>query len=224
MSLSAEWNDSWSSWVKEGHFVSYAVDTIRYYEHVIARDMAHYVYDWPEIIASEAYSTPPSPIYLELTKGYDKYTGFNQIWQMIFGISKQVYVYIEMPTDLHRHGLPKIPKPSSSSTWEVSHFEEFMSPFMEPSFMTEHFFIRPPTDRILFEAYNPQEVPLTPRLNIWIAKLQTERIGEEEQNKAPRPRTQRWAETIDKLYRRVIPHRPITIGPVSAPAEASVSE
>jgi len=38
------------------------------------------------------------------------------------------------------------------------------------------------------------------------------------------PTAPRWKETLDKLYRRVIPHRPLTILPVRAPAEAPVGE
>jgi hypothetical protein len=34
----------------------------------------------------------------------------------------------------------------------------------------------------------------------------------------------RWMETLTKLYKRQIPHRPITIQPVRAPAEAPGGE
>ena len=215
-----EFNDAWSKWLMEGHYITYSRDDVIYYEHIIRRDLAHYVYDWPETIASGVQSTPVAPPYLELTKGYESSSGINQVWQMIFGIHKQVYIYLELPTDTHRHGLPKLVKPGSSSTWKVSHFEEWMSPFTEPSFITEHFMMRPGYDRILFEAYNPQDVTLTPRLNFFIAKLQTERLGSEMPGRAPVARSQRWAEVLDKLYRRVIPCRPITLDPVTAPAEA----
>lgn len=215
-----EFNDAWSKWLQEGHYIAYARDNVAYYEHVIRRDLAHYVYDWPEAIASDAYSQPIAPPYLELTKGYDERSGINQIWQMIFGIHKQVYIYLELPTDTHRHGLPKLVKPGASVTWEISHFEEWMSPFTEPSFITEHFMMRPGFDRILFEAYNPQDVTLTPRLNIFIAKLQTERLGYEMPGQRPIARSERWVEVLDKLYRRVIPCRPLTLEPVTAPAEA----
>ena len=45
----------------------------------------------------------------------------------------------------------------------------------------------------------------------------TERIGYE-QNGVLTPMANRWKEVLEKLYKRVIPHRPITLMPVRAPA------
>ena len=217
----SDWKD-WSSWLREGHFVSYVREGVRYYEHVIARDLAHYVYEWPETIAAGEQSGPYVPEKLEVTKGYDKATNTNRIWQLVFGIKGQVYIYVELPTDIHRHGIPKAPKPSRELR-EVSHFEEWMSPFQEPSFITEHIMMRPDTDRIAFSAYNPTDIDIKPYLNIFIAKLVTERIGTE-QGGVLTPTQPRFREVLEKLYKRVIPHRPLTLMPVRAPAEAPAGE
>ena len=72
---------------------------------------------------------------------------------MIFGIKGQIYIYIELPTDIARHGIPKRAKPSSDLR-EVGQFEEYMSSFHEPTFLTEHFMMRPDTQQIDFSAYN----------------------------------------------------------------------
>jgi len=218
----ALWKEWSAGWLKEGHFISYRIENTRYYEHVIMRDFAHYEYEWPEIIEAGKTSGPYVPNRIEVTRGYSKQTNLNYIWQMIFGIKGQVYIYIELPTDVHRHGLPKAPKPSRELR-QVSHFEEWMSPYREPSFITEHFLMRPVTYRIAFSAYNPQSINIKPWLNIFIAKIVTERIGTEI-NGVLTPTANRWAETLDKLYRRVIPHRPITIMPVRMPAEAPAGE
>jgi len=213
----------WSSgWIQEGHFISYVRAGVRYYEHVIMRDLAHYVYHWHETIDAGSTSGPKVPTELEITKGYDKETNTNRVWQLIFGLDGQVYLYIELPTDLHRHGIPKIPKPSSEHR-DVSHFEEWMSPFKEPSFITEHFLMRPECARIALSAYNPQSIALTPKLNIFINKMITERIGTVANGRLS-PTSDRFREVLDKLYRRVIPHRPITLMPVRAPAEAPAGE
>lgn len=208
------WRD-WSSWIKEGYFISYEVDGVRYYEHVLARDFAHWVYVWPEAVGPGEESGPTVPSELQVTVRYNPDTGLNRIWQVIFGIEGQVYVYVEHPTDIHRHGLPKLPKPTSTER-KVSHFEEWMSPFHEPSFITEHFLLRPGYDRMALSIYNPQDVSVTPKLNFLIAKLVTERIGKEEAGVLT-PRVERFRETLDKLARRVIPHRPLTLRPVRAP-------
>jgi hypothetical protein len=212
----ADWKDWSDGWLREGYFISYTLDNARYYEHVIARDIAHYEYEWHETIPAGKMSGPRVPDYLVPTVGYDKDTNQNQIWQMIFGIKGQVYIYIELPTDIHRHGLPKVPKPTTELPY-VSHFEEWMSPYQEPSFITEHFMMKPGFDRIAFSAYNPGEIDIKPWLNIFINKMITERIGTE-QNDILTPTSIKWKETLDKLSKRVIPHRPITLMPVRAPA------
>lgn len=217
-----KWTE-WSEWLREGYFISYLMEGIRYYEHIIQRDLGHWEYAWPETVSATTESGPFVPSDLEITRGFDTSTYTNQLWQMIFGLKGQCLIYVELPTDLHRHGIPKVPKPSSAMRY-TSHFEEYMSPFYEPSFLTEHFMIRPWNQQIAFSAYNPDSIDDTDlRLNIFLAKLVTERIGEIQAG-IQRPSATRWTETLDKLYKRVIPHRPLTILPVRAPAEAPVGE
>jgi hypothetical protein len=231
----AEWNEWSEGWIKEGFYITYVREGVEYFEHVSQRDFGHWEYDWPETINSLSTSGPHVPADLEITRGYDISNNTNQIWQMIFGIKGQVFIYIELPTDLHRHGIPKVPKPSTTMR-RVSHFTEWMSPFTEPSFITEHFMMRPDTIQIAFDAYNPGNINHTDvTLNIMLNKMVTERIGTNEYGILNTPiipnnpaLTQklkdRWMETLTKLYKRQIPHRPITIQPVRAPAEAPGGE
>lgn len=233
-----DWKE-WSDWIREGYFISYEHEGVRCYEHVISRDFAHWVLMW-DSIASGQESGPTVPPYLEITKGYDRRTNTNQFWQLIFGIVGQVYVYIELPTDLHRHGIPKLTKPSSADR-AISHFEEWMSPYLEPTFITEHIMMRPGYDRINISMYNPTAITITPRLNFMIAKFITERVGTQEGSMLLTPTVEgdpadpavkrkndllkaRWQETLEKLYKRQIPHRPLTLEPVRAPAEAAAGD
>jgi len=222
----ANWLD-WSSWLREGYYVSYELNGVTYYEHILRRDLAHYVYTWFEEIESGVESGPRVPDDLVMTQGYDPNSNTNRIWQLIFGIKGQVFIYVELPTDIHRHGVPKVPKPGSAKR-DVSHFEEWMSDFHEPEFVTEHFLIDPFADRINLSAYNPQDITITPQLNFFINRMITERIGTEENGALSTPvlrnetMTQRikerWSDTLLKLHKRQIPFRPITIMPVRAPA------
>ena len=218
----------WSSWLREGYFISYVRNGIRYYEYILFRDLAHYVYEWHETVQPGATSGPFVPANIVMTLGYDSDTFMNRIWQTIFGIKGQAYIYLELPTDTHRHGLPKIPKPSSVIR-EVSHFEEWMSDFHEPSFVTEHIMMKPGYDRINFEAYNPHDIAIKPYLNVFIAKLTTERVGTERYGVLRTPVAPddaeltelmriKWAETLEKLYKGQIPQRLLTLSPVRAPA------
>lgn len=190
-----------------------------FYEHVVARDFAHYEWDWPNTIDAGGTDGPIIPDLLEITKSYDEATNENRVWQLIFGIKGQVMLYLELPADVHRHGLPKIPKPRTENR-RVSHFEEWMSPYLEPHFITEHFLMRPDLDRINFDVYNPNDQDNTNlRLRFFVNKLVTERVGTVE-GYVKKPTADRWTETLDRLYRRLIPVRPITLYPVTAPAEA----
>ena len=215
-----EWTE-WSDWLREGYFIRYTREGVTYYEQVVARDFAHYVYDWPETVNALSENGPTVPANLEVTVGYDDKKKTNRLWQLIFGIDGEIYVYVELPTDTHRHGIPKLPKPSSTVR-TVSHYEEWMSPFIEPTFITEHFMMKPDTDRIAFDIYNPNAINMPAiKLRFLIAKMITERIGTEYYDEAGlhlEPTRNAWSELLDKLYRRVVYCRPITILPITAPA------
>lgn len=214
-----DWNDGW---IKEGHYICYELNGIEYYEQVKKRDLGHWEYVWESTVASHTPSGPTVPDDLEITRGYDSIKKFNHLWQLIFGIRGQVYVYIELPTDTHRHGIPKVPKPSSTLR-EVSHFEEWMSPFYEPSFITEHFLMRPGFERIGLDIYNPRAITLTPEFNFIINKMTTERIGQIIDGK-PSVTRERFNDVMDKLYKKLIPVRPISLQPESWPATAPSGE
>ena len=210
----------WSSgWIQDGQNISFLREGTYYYEKVIMRDLAHWEYDWFETIAALHDSGPEVPSLLEITQGYSSTTNLNFLWQLVFGINGQAYIYIELPTDIHRHGIPKRPKPGTVQ-WTVSHFTEDMSPFLEPTFLTEHFMMRPDIDRIALSAYNPNAIDLTDVvLNFFINKMVTERIGTVA-NGVQTPANSRFTETLDKLHKHLIPCRPITLLPVRMPAEA----
>ena len=84
--------------------------------------------------------------------------------------------------------------------------------------------MRPDTQQIGFDAYNPDSIADTDlRLNILIAKLGTERIGTSSAGVLT-PTQPRWTAILEKLYKRLVPQRPITIMPVRAPAEAPTGQ
>lgn len=223
-----QWSDGW---LREGYFLSFARDNVTFYERVVERDLAHWEYEWAEAVAPDTESGPVVIDQLEITRGYSERTKKNHLWQVIFGIKGQILVYIELPTDVHRHGIPKDPKPSTSNRF-TSHFEEYMSPFYDPSFLTEHWMVRPETPQIAVSVYNPsdpadQTTMRGIRFNFFINKLVTERIGTVAYDAAglnSTPTSDRWTKTLDLLYRAQIPCRPISIMPVIMPAAAPSGE
>jgi len=207
--------DPWANWMVEGHFYSFEHQRVRTYFYVLNRDWAHIEYTWTEDVTPAAYSGPFVPNDLETTKE-------TQIWQLTFGLEPDVYIHVYLPTDLVRHGLPKRIQ-STASLREVSHYTHKDSPFKYPSFVTEHFLIKPINPFIGFAAYNPRNITFRQasnpiKLNIYIAKCEMEIIGSEQKGELSAA-SERFTETLDKLYRRIIPHRPITLEPVRAPAK-----
>lgn len=225
MTIYMDWS---TGWLKEGQFLEYHKDGVSYYERVRARDFAHWEYAWPESIPTVSESGPYVPNDLEITRGYRESTHTNRIWQLIFGIKGQILIYLEVPTDIHRHGIPKDPKPGTSNRF-TSHFEEYMSPFYQPSFLTETFMMRPDVSQIGIDAYNPDAITHQDvRLNFFINKLDTDRVGTvslTENGVLFQPTSEkRWSETLKKLWQSQIPCRPITLLPVRSPAEAPSGE
>lgn len=222
----------WTGWIKEGHFLSYKLGFIKKYFYVEAVEFAHIEYEWAEEIDATTASGPYSMNDLEITRLSDPeakghYGLLGQIWQIIFGIRTQVLIYVQLPTDVERHGVPKRPK-ATSAFRNVGHYRKWMSPWYAPSFITEHFLIREFSPLISLSAYNPQVIALTPEINFFIAKLAVEKIGEynpEMSRDTPgwplKPVKPEYMETLRKLDSKIKPCRPITVLAVKSPATAT---
>ena len=209
--------DSWSEFLKEGHFYSFREQDVRKYFNVLFRDLGRIEYHWDEDVAPGAVSGPVTIADLETTKE-------NQLWQVIFGVNVDVYVYVHIPTDIDRHGVAIKPK-QTATLREVGLYRMQDSWWDKPSFITEHFLLKPEVPYIAFSVYNPRNITFRHaynpiKLNFYIAKCEMEWIGETLKN-VQNPADARFAETLDKLHRRVIPHRPITLVPLRAPAKGA---
>lgn len=204
--------EAWAEFLREGQFLSilYELNQRKYYM-VSRRDIAHYEYAWSETIATGTESGPTTLADLEVT------IPWTQMHQLIWGVKPQCYVYVFLPTDIERHGIPK--RATHTSAYRtVAHFGMHDSPFDNPSWHTEHFMQRPIDPYISFTVYNKTEITITPTFNFYINKMELEHIGDEEASGAQTPCKPKFAETLDKLCKRMIPHRPITLLPVRAPA------
>jgi len=208
-------SERWSpGWLVEGHFISFEdpVERVTRYAFIKRREFADYEYTWPESIAPGETSGPHTIGYLEPT------VNLRQCFQIVFGVKGEAWIYVNLPVDVARHGLPKIPKPTAAVR-EVAFYTQHMSPFDQPSWVTEHFLIRPITTFIALTAYNPTGIAVTPRIRFLVNKLELELLGYEKEGEL-HPAEPRYEEVLDKLHRRVIPHRPLSLMPVRAPAEA----
>lgn len=209
--------EDWGSWLKEGHFYSIEHERIRTYFSVIERDLARLDYYWEADVLPYSYSGPFTVNDLETTKE-------TQLWQILFSLEPDIYLYTYLPTDVFRHGVARRTA-QSTSLREVGHFTHKQSPYRHPSFQTEHFLIKPIQPYIAFGLYNPLTIALYTllhqvKIEFLIAKCEMEIIGTEKDGQLS-PADDRFTETLDKLYRRVIPHRPLTLRPVRAPARGA---
>ena len=208
-------SEKWSpGWLVEGHFISYEdpVDEVVRYAFIKKREFAHYEYTWPEAVEPGVLSGTETVTNLEVT------VIRKQVWQIIFGFKEKGRYYVHLPVDVDRHGIAKRAKPTLAFP-TVAHYEEWMSPWDNPDWITEHFLIRPITPTIAFSYHNMNPVAVTPRINFFINKCDLELLGYEKEG-ALYPAQDRYREILDKLYRRVVPHRPLSLMPVRAPAEA----
>jgi len=206
------WSQWSSGWIKEGHFISFLNELERRYYYVRRRDFARYIYRGSSL-SSGGDSGPIEISDLEITEIKDK-----RVWQLIFGFKPNIYVYVYLPSDVFRHGVPKR-QPATPTFRLVGHYEQWMSPFDSPSFITEHFLARNITTTIWFRFYNPEDITVTPMLNFFINKLDVEFIGSEDLSTGTlTPSNTKWTETLEKLAKRTIPCRPITLRTVSGPA------
>jgi len=212
---------SWGNWLRTGQFLSFLYDRgQRKYYMVKRQDLAHYEYTWPESISPLTESGPTLCANLEVT------VPWTHLHQFIWGIRPQCYVYAQLPTDIERHGLPKQAK-HTPNLRTIAHFGMHDSPFDNPSWNTEHFMHRPIDPDIMFTVYNKTPINITPVFNFWVNKLEIGHVGDEDadgtlhvaqtSDDPPKPIT-RYNDVLEKLSKRVIPCRPITLLPVRAPA------
>jgi len=208
-------------WLMEGQFISFLDDQQRSrYYFIRHRDWAHYEYYWPEDVATLTESGPHTLSNMEPTK-YTEAHGPEQIYQFIFGFKPDVYLYILLPEDVYRHGLPKLVTGTATHR-RVGHYRMQDSPYELPSWATEHFLVPRLQPWVAMKVFNPLSITLhhtinAPQLNIYINKMVIEHLGDELEGVLS-PNGDRYAEILDKLHRRVVPHRPLTLKPVRAPA------
>ena len=205
--------DKWShGWLVEGHYISYYDKEagVERYAFINRRDFAHYEYTFDEVGAGDV----ANPVQIDDLESTQSKT---QLFQFIFGIDGEVFVYVHAPPDVVRHGLPKAVQATASNRY-VGHFTQWMSPYQHPDWITEHFLLRPPIINIAFGMYNPTDIDITPSLNLFINKCELEPLGYVDEG-GVYPVKDRYAEIMDKLYRKVVPLRPVTLFPVRAPAE-----
>ena len=196
-------------------FYSYLEQQERHYFMVLFRDWAHFEYTWEEDVAAGGFSGPVTITDLETTKG-------NQIWQVIFGLKQDINVYVHIPLDQDRHGVGVRPRQTATFR-NVGHYGIQESWWDRPSFLTEHFLLKPEVNDIAFSVFNPRNIAFQENfnpimLNFFIAKCEMERIGTVTSGEQT-PAHARFTETLDKLYRRVLRHRPLTLVPLRAPAK-----
>ena len=188
--------DGYSKWLLEGYFLKLydpATKEDTYYW-VAQREKAEYVHNWSAVIDSGAESGPEE---LENLKPL----ALSRIYQTIFGIKTSCLIYVDFPQGTRRWGTDKKPKASSSNRY-IGWLDHKMTPFDYPTFIAEIFLTKGGS----FEypnlyAYNPSARTLRPELHVIQNRCELDVIED--------------PETIEKLDKKLIPYRFVTLGGIS---------
>jgi len=211
MSSYEEWSPGW---IPEGYYIKYVdtVDNVERFGFVERREFLHYEFEWPRSVSPGDLVGPEVVDELEVT------INRTHLWQVIFGFKYKGYYYVHLPIDITRHGAPKRVKPTTDFP-TVAHYEEWMSPWDQPDWVTEHFLVRPITPYIGFSYMNTNDFSVTPKINIFVNKCELTLLGYVKDG-VIHPSKEDYREILDKLNRRVKPFRPVTLMPIRLPAEA----
>lgn len=129
----------------------------------------------------------------------------DNLFQVILGIKGAAIIYLDLPTSERLGGTPKVPRATATNR-RVGWWDHHISPYVDPSFDTEFFLQKGSNfEEPNFEAYNPTEARVKPELRFELNKCVIVPVED--------------ADVVDKLQRKVIHYRPITLGPL--PAERS---
>lgn len=192
-----------TGWLSEGYFIRLTTPekAMKEFFFVDQVERAKYVYTWAATIAKD---TEDGPRNIEDLKPL----ATNRLYQCIFGVKTACYIYLNLPLDTRLWGTDKRPI-ASSSLRELGYRDYKDSPFEHPSFVTEFFLQKDGSfDFPAVHAYNPTERTLKPKLNFLINMMVIEKVTE--------------PETLEKLKRKLIPYRPITLGGIP-PVRAGAS-
>ena len=183
-----------NSWIKEGHRISVKeVDEPEKFFFVKQNRISQIEITFSKDVASDTEVGPD--LIKDLKPGRT-----DQLFQCIFGINVGVYAYMNLPVRERLHGLDEVPIASSTNR-EVGHFTEEMSPFENPTQMTE-FFLRKGGgfEYPAISVYNPTNKSLRPKFKYVVNRMVLEQITD--------------PDTVDKMKRRQLTYRPITLGPL----------
>ncbi|MBW2672940.1 MAG: hypothetical protein JRD89_05915, partial [Deltaproteobacteria bacterium] len=169
-------------WHIEGDYLrlySPETETWRFY-YVKQREQALYIHKWSEKISPNTESGPEDLEDLKplaLNRLDQVIFGVKtRLDQVIFGVKTRCLVYLNLPHETRRWGTDKKPI-ATSDLREVGYVDEEISPYEEPSFLTEFFLQKGGSyEYPHLYAYNPTNRTLKPTIMFRINKLIVEEI------------------------------------------------
>lgn len=186
-----------SGWLKPGYRISIRnvkaeeVQEKFYFIKGVARPISKYVYKWSTDIAVNTENGPENITDLEPGRR-------DILYQVIFGIKPDVYIYVNLPADTRLGGIAEEAS-ARSGLREIGAITQDDSPWDNPDFCTEMFLQKDTTNEYPhLYAYNPTNRSLRPVIKFLISRIELEEIKD--------------TDTLDKMRRRQIIYRPIQLG------------
>lgn len=179
-------------WFVEGDYLSF--DSAYYM--IIAAERSRYTYKWDATITAESLSSSNDITDLKPQSN-------ERLFQVAFGINEGVSAYLKIPADKARFGLDQNPEQSSANR-EIGDVDFNMSPFEDPSLEDTEFFTQKQgtIEYPRMWLYNKTPRILTPELRFIVNHLILARLD---------PSNRKHKDLIDKLNRRILPSRPLTL-------------
>lgn len=188
--------NEYSKWLIEGYFLKLYDPGMKEYTYywVAQRERAEYVHTWSGSITKDTESGPEA---LENLKPLS--TG--RLYQTVFGVETACLIYVDFPQGTRRWGTDKKTTASSSNRY-IGWIDQIMTPYDHPTFVAEMFLTKGGSyEYPNLYAYNPSGRSLTPKLHFIQNRCDLEVIDD--------------VETMEKLDKKLIPYRFITLGGIS---------
>lgn len=184
--------DELGGWLKQGYRIGIKyMNTPEKFYFITNTKPARYVHKWSKDITLDNVSGPENITKLEPGRK-------EVLYQTIFGIKPNVYIYTNLPADTRLGGIAEEAE-ARSGFREIGAITQDMSIFDAPDFVTEMFLMKDTTQEYPFlYAYNPTNRTLRPSLNFLINKCDLEEIKD--------------LSLIERMKRREIMYRPLVLG------------
>lgn len=185
--------------LKPGYFIQLRdpdEGTKKFYS-VVQSEFARYVWRWQDSSGADVAvigGQESGPYNIENLKPLS----LEHLFEIVVGIKGPAYVYLNLPLETRLWGTSKVPIATTANR-RVGYISQEDSPWEDPSYNGLFYLMKGGSfEYPSFTVYNPINKTICPELKFDLAKCGIAAVTE--------------PETLDKLYKKLIPYRPVSFG------------